>query len=133
MNQSKFTFPTPHVPKIRLSKISTFINNPHYLLPIRLLFLTLGLSFLLLGITFKKLPPIVPLYYSLPWGDEQLARTSELFIIPFSVMLILILNFFISMLLLKKDQFLTQLLLWASLALSVAGLITLSEIIFLVI
>ena len=37
-----------------------------------------------IGISWKKLPPMVPLWYSLPWGDEQLAAPLWLIILPMS-------------------------------------------------
>ena len=36
------------------------------------------------GISWKKLPPMVPLWYSLPWGDEQLAAPFWRIILPLS-------------------------------------------------
>lgn len=36
----------------------------------------------LLGIFFAKLPPQVPLWYSRPWGEEQLASPVFLVLVP---------------------------------------------------
>lgn len=117
----------------RFKSISAFINNSHYYLPIRLFLVILGISFILLAICFKRLPPSVPFYYSLPWGEEQLARPSDLFMIPFAVMVIFLLNFILSILLLKRDYFLVQILMWSSCLIALGGLITLTKIIFLAI
>ncbi len=35
-----------------------------------------------LGVFFTKLSPVVPLFYSLPWGDVQLAPAYFIFIFP---------------------------------------------------
>lgn len=41
---------------------------------------------------YFRLPPQVPLFYSLPWGEDQLASSSSIFTIPGSVFLIIITN-----------------------------------------
>ncbi len=112
--------------------LSVFLNSKGYSLPIRLFVGFLGMSFLLLGLMFKKLPPLVPFYYSLPWGDEQLVAPYELFIIPVSLIVIFIANIEVSLLLIKKDTFLIQLLLWSTCCLALAGFITLLKIVLLV-
>lgn len=117
----------------RLKNASNFFNNSLYSLPIRLFLIIMGISFIVLAIAFRRLPPSVPLYYSLPWGEEQLAGTSELFIIPFSIMIIFLLNLILSMLFLKKDHFLIQFLMWSSCLIALGGLITMAKIILLVI
>lgn len=116
-----------------LTPLSRFFNNPQFFLPLRIWLVLLGISFLLLGLTFKKLPPFVPLYYSLPWGEEQLTQINNLFIFPFSIVVVFLLNVFISLSLLKKDNFLVQLLLWTCDVFALFALITLTKIILLVI
>lgn len=34
----------------------------------------------------SSLPPMVPLYYSRPWGEEQLAQKQSLFIFPLGIL-----------------------------------------------
>lgn len=41
---------------------------------------------------YFRLPPQVPLFYSLPWGEDQLAPSSLIFAIPGSVFLIILIN-----------------------------------------
>lgn len=113
--------------------LTDFFKYPRNFLPMRVYLILTGVIFLLLGITFKRLSPVVPLYYSLPWGEDQLAKKLELFFIPFSAVVIFLLNMVISLLFLKKDNFLVQLLMWASCVVTLFGLITLTKIIFLVI
>lgn len=52
---------------------------------------TLAMVFLL-----KFLPSKLPLFYSLTWGEKQLATKEELFIIPASITFITVLNFIFS-------------------------------------
>lgn len=117
---------------VSLSSLSLFLGNKSYYLPLRIFTVLLAISFFVLGITFKKLPPLVPLYYSLPWGEEQLTKSYELFIIPISLIIIFFINAFVSIFLIKKDTFLIQLLIWSSCFTALIGLITLTKIIFLV-
>ncbi len=83
--------------------LTDFFKYPRNFLPMRVYLILTGVIFLLLGITFKRLPPLVPLYYSLPWGEDQLAKKLELFFIPFSAVVIFLLNVVISLLFLKRD------------------------------
>lgn len=131
--KNKTPTPTNLKNNSRLKNISAFFNNSHYSLPIRLFLSMMGISFIILAITFRRLPPSVPLYYSLPWGEEQLARPSDLFIIPFSIMIIFLINLILSIIFLKKDNFLIQFLMWSSCLIALGGLITLTKIILLVI
>ncbi len=53
-----------------------------------MIFLSLAVIFL----SFKNLPPDVPLFYSLPWGENQLANKVFLFAVPIISFLIFIFN-----------------------------------------
>lgn len=44
------------------------------------------------GIGFFRLPPQLPLYYSRPWGEDQLADLWFIFIIPFLMNLFVFIN-----------------------------------------
>lgn len=116
----------------KLANIKYIFNTMPFLLPTRIYFIILILSFILLGVTFKRLPPLVPLYYSLPWGEEQLVRSDQLFIIPFSMLVVFITNLIIILTIVKKDRFLTLLVLWGVCFFSLMGIITLVKIVFLV-
>ncbi|MBI2598703.1 hypothetical protein HYW40_00575 [Candidatus Curtissbacteria bacterium] len=58
-----------------------------------------GLSILgqasLILVSWSKLPPQVPLFYSRPWGEAMLAPTAGLWILPGLLLLIASINFFI--------------------------------------
>lgn len=51
---------------------------------------------LIILLFFKFLPPKLPLFYSLPWGEKQLVEHQQFFIIPGILILITLLNFIIS-------------------------------------
>ncbi|KKP85937.1 MAG: hypothetical protein UR89_C0038G0002 [Candidatus Roizmanbacteria bacterium GW2011_GWA2_35_8] len=54
---------------------------------------------------FNSLPPQLPLFYTLPWGEEQLADTWMIFIIPSIMTLIYFVNGYI-----RKKIFIDNLL-----------------------
>lgn len=66
-------------------------------------------------IFFRHLPPKLPLFYSLPWGDEQLANHQQFLIIPASIALIALLNLIISWQLHPSQVFFKKILLTSSL------------------
>lgn len=72
--------------------ISENIYFLFYCLPIMIAGL-MGLSILLFS---KFLPQKLPLFYSLPWGDNQLVNHQQFLIIPGSLILITLLNLIIS-------------------------------------
>jgi uncharacterized membrane protein len=50
-------------------------------------------SVLVLAISWNKLPPQVPFYYSLPWGEDQLTNPLDLWLIPGSIFIVILVNF----------------------------------------
>lgn len=107
-------------------------SNPVILWSKRLTISTNILSFLIVGITFTKLPPLLPLWYSMPWGETRLVAPIWLFILPLVTFFIQILNLLVSLKL--PDEFLlfTQLLGLTSFIVSLMSIITLVNIILLV-
>lgn len=59
------------------------------------LVVALILSFIILFF-FRFLPPKLPIFYSLPWGDEQLSNHAQFLIIPALLGLITLLNLTVS-------------------------------------
>ncbi len=59
------------------------------------------------------LPPLIPLFYSRPWGRAQLANPASLFILPDLSFLILLLNSCLTIIFLKESV-LAKLYPWAS-------------------
>lgn len=103
------------------------INN---LIMFSLIFSFLGL--IGIGIFFLSLPIKVPLFYSRPWGEEQLANKELLFLIPGLTLIFSLLNFLLTKTFLKKtNQFLLTMLCFFSFFLSFIGFFTLIKIILL--
>lgn len=86
----------------------------------------------LLAWKFNSLPPQVPLYYSLPWGESQLASASSLFILPTISIVLLLINHLFSISLTKTSQLLSRFLLVISLIVSFFSLISLLKIVSLI-
>ncbi|HUW21243.1 MAG TPA: hypothetical protein VMW41_01110 [Candidatus Bathyarchaeia archaeon] len=61
------------------------------------------LTSLLIFYSWNRLPPQIPLFYSRPWGEKQLASPLELWLLPAFSFGILTLNTFLAIFTLKKD------------------------------
>ncbi len=81
---------------------------------------------------FSSLPPQVPLYYSLPWGESQLTQASLLFILPVISLILLLINHLFAIGLVKTSLLLSKLLLIISLIFSFLSLIALLHIVYLI-
>ena len=77
------------------------------------------------------LPPKLPLFYSLPWGDDQLAGKSQLLIIPTSIALIALFNLIISWQLHASQVFFKRVLTLSSLLVSLILTITFMKIVLI--
>jgi len=83
-------------------------------------------------IKFNSLPEQVPLYYSLPWGEDQLASTTSLFLLPTFSIVILLLNNLIATFFLKNIHLFSRLLIIFSLIFSFLSAISLTRIITII-
>jgi hypothetical protein len=81
---------------------------------------------------FGDLPSQVPLYYSLPWGESQLASASSLFLLPTFSIFLLFINHLFAITFSKKIPLLSRLLISMSLVVSLFSLITLLQIVSLI-
>lgn len=94
--------------------------------------LIVSFSFTLFIIIFGRiLPPKLPLFYSLPWGDNQLGNHQQLLIIPGIITLITLLNLILSWQLHSSQIFFKRLLLYSSWLITLILIITFSKIIFI--
>jgi hypothetical protein len=81
---------------------------------------------------FNLLPPQVPLYYSLPWGESQLTQASLLFILPTISLILLLINNLFAISLTKTSLLLSRILLAISLVFSFLSLVALIHIVYLI-
>lgn len=114
-------------------------NNLEYKSPSQKLFVWINFLPLILSllmtlttiILIRFLPPKLPLFYSLPWGDGQLATHQQFFIIPASIALITLLNVVISWQLHSQQIFFKKVLLFSSLIVSLILTITFIKIVLI--
>lgn len=81
---------------------------------------------------WNHLPPLVPLWYSRPWGTDQLAKPYWLFILPLGGLLIYFMNLLIAMYVTTEYLIFTQILFISSFIVNVLSFITLITILFII-
>lgn len=108
------------------------IKQPLAKIAFQLTFLFAVAQFLVWLYYWQKLPPAVPLFYSLPWGERQLTSPTSLVILPVSSLAIALTNLTISAILTKKYPLLVQLPAIFATICSFLAAVTLLKIIFLI-
>jgi hypothetical protein len=118
---------------IKLATLGKFWQEPVNSQALRwnLLFILTGLIYLFFR--FNDLPPTVPLYFSLPWGESELAPAVNLFILPGFSIVITLINYFLAIFLLDGNRLLSRLLVIFSSLFSCLSLVALFEIINLIV
>lgn len=107
-------------------------NDKLILYALFLTFIILIAGFVLLFVKIGDLPSLVPLYYSLPWGEERLASASLLIILPGSALLMLVFNLYWMAFFYEKEPLLSKLLAVVSALIAFLSTYTLIRIIFLI-
>lgn len=92
-------------------------NKLHLWVGSAILVLSFSIAFIILT-TFKFLPPRLPLFYSLPWGEMQLATHQQFLVIPASISIVTLLNLLLAWQLHPSQSFFKKLLLLASVTVS---------------
>lgn len=87
-------------------------------------------SFIILK--FNSLPPELPLFYSRPWGQPQLASPKQLLLLPFFSMAVFLANLSLAALIHPQEKILGRLLIWSSLIINLMAAYNLYKIIVLI-
>ena len=90
------------------------------------------LSIILLVFVWQRLPPEVPLWYSRPWGESQLANSLWLFLLPLGSVFWFMVSLLCSVYLTKNHLTFTQILFLSTVVTSMLSCITLVQIVFLI-
>lgn len=90
------------------------------------------LSFALIVWRFNLLPPVVPLWYSRPWGADQLAAPVWLLLLPFGSLAIYGINTLISIYICSEYLIFVQILYLSSSLIEILSFITLFKILFII-
>lgn len=98
----------------------------------KFVFLFAILSLVLIAWRWNKLPPHVPLWYSRPWGEDQLATPYWLLLLPAGAIFWYIVNIVLATYLSEEYRIFAQLLFLTSLLVSFLSFITLVKILFIV-
>lgn len=116
----------------KLSHIGLYWQNTNFVAYTRLSFIFIVFQIVILVSTFNQLPPEVPMFFSSPWGDSQLTKSSNLILLPIFSFLIVIINFSISTLITQQRQLFAHILAVSSVVFSLLSTLALFNIIFLV-
>lgn len=81
-------------------------------------------------VLFRILPEKMPLFYSLAWGEYQLGNHQQFFILPASIILVTLINLFLSWQLHQSQSFFKKLLLASSVITGLILAITFIKIVF---
>ncbi|PIS09285.1 hypothetical protein COT75_02150 [Candidatus Beckwithbacteria bacterium CG10_big_fil_rev_8_21_14_0_10_34_10] len=120
-------------PFLKLFKdLQFFLSDKKIGLGLKISFFTLIIIFITSLILLTKLPPQLPLLYSRPWGKDQLVGKAMLPILSLGSILIILINLRLASLFSKKELFLSRILIWTAIILSLLFSITLIRIIFIV-
>lgn len=82
-------------------------------------------------ISGRFLPPKLPLFYSLSWGEKQLANYQQLLIVPSSIILVTLCNLAISWQLHPQQIIFKKILLFSSVLISLILTITFVKIVLI--
>lgn len=105
-------------------------KNPTIWIGSSALILSIILTLLILFL-FKFLPPKLPLFYSLPWGEKQLAIHQQFLIIPASITIATLVNLIISLQLHSSQTFFKKVLLITSFVFCLILIVTLIKIVLI--
>lgn len=103
-------------------------NKLHFWIFTSLLSLSLIIS-LVIFFGLRYLPAKLPLFYSLPWGNGQLATHQQFFVIPISIISVTLLNIALSWQLHSSQSFFKKMLLFSSIIIGLIFTITFIKVI----
>lgn len=125
----------PHIPaETRRATATWNVIKKNWFIGIvhKFVFALFILSVGLLVWRFPLLPPAVPLWFSRPWGEDQLASPYWLLVLPASSIVWYGIDLLIGIYLTSEYLIFTQMLFLSSLIVSILSFITLIKILFLV-
>lgn len=82
---------------------------------------------------YNQLPPEIPIFFSLPWGEAWLVPTSSIFILPLFSLITLLINYFLALYFYPKKTLISQLLVIFTFIISLFSTFSVLKIISLII
>lgn len=124
-----------HSPSLKAAKeeFNTLLTNKNLKRGIQFIFLLLSLDFLFLALFWPKIPPQLPLFYSRPWGREQLVSKNGFIVLPLSCLIFSLINLRMASFFFRKELLLSQILVWSSVVICILTSITLFKILIITI
>lgn len=102
-------------------------------LALRIGLVTIGINLIILAMIWSKMPPEVPLWYSRPYGETQLAAGWVLWLIPLTSLIISLTTIRLSGAVIEEDKFLAQMMTVASSLTTTMTLITIIKMVRLIV
>jgi|APSaa5957512622_1039677.scaffolds.fasta_scaffold04095_3 hypothetical protein len=115
------------------SQIDSLVLDSVSRLAMRIGFVGLGLSVVILAFYWLRLPPEVPLLFSKPYGESQLISVWGLGLLPGFSLLVLVICVSWAGQALEEDKLMAQLLSWIGGVVAIMNLITLIKVVGLVV
>lgn len=81
--------------------------------------------------TYPNLPPLIPFYNSMPWGESRLAISKIVILLPLLLLIILTVNIFQSLFVYKKYTLIARIILFNCFLFLLLGLLAYLQILFL--
>lgn len=91
--------------------------------------MVLGYLLILVGVFWSKLPPEIPLFYSLPWGEQWLVDKSGLLVLTASMTVLIIIDLIAAYKIYKSEGLLARYLVFGCLTVLILMAINLTKII----
>lgn len=117
--------------KTAKEEFGPLLKNNQALTLLRISLLIIIALWIFLAISYQFLPPILPLFFSKPWGEEQLVAKYFLGLIPLAVTILFIINIRIASLTIEKEKLLAFIVLLTQTVIGIISFITLTRIILL--
>lgn len=105
----------------KLAKIAIFVSM-FFLVP----------TIILIMFFYEKLPPYIPLFNSMPWGEQRLFSSSINIFFPLVLIGVFLINTFFSAFIYKKYVLASRLLMLNSLLFFMLGFLAYIQILFLI-
>lgn len=109
--------------------LSTSVKIKLVNLPALILSLFILIGSVLLVLSQTQLPPLIPLWYSRVWGESRLSTPETLWLIPFLIFGVLVINYLVAIFLVSKQPVLARILIWTATFVSFGLLYSLYKIV----
>lgn len=115
-----------------IKKLQALRQDRIFSLAARFFILTTIADLIVILVKWPQFPPQVPLFYSLPWGKQQLTSPSFLLLLPLTSSAIFFINTLLATLFFEEEPLIARLLTIMAAFISFLSIFTLLKIVFLI-